>query len=628
MSAKTSFDTAEDRYRILLESTPLVPWEADARTWLFTYVGPQAADLLGYPVEDWYGDTFWVDRIHPDDRDATVSTCERLSRIGADYDVEYRMIRADGTIVWICDIVNVEMENGEPAALRGFLIDVTDRKEAEAALAHSESRFAELMEAAPDAMIAVREDGSIATANSQAEELFGYARDELKGLTIEQLVPERQRDRHAAHRGTFHQEPARRSMGSGLVLTALHRSGEEIPVEISLNPIHTDDGILVFTSIRDVTNRREAQDRLAQSEQRLRLMADSLPALISYVDVEQRYRFANRQYQEWFGISPSEVVGRTIREVVGDEAHQTIGPNAETALSGQTVMFELNPPFPDGSRRRLHATYVPHTNESGEVLGFFALVRDITEQTRAEDEARRSRDELTHVLRVATMGELATSVAHELNQPLSAIAANSQAALRFLAAEEPDTEEVTEALTDITSDVKRAGEVIRHMRDLLIRREVQREPVDMNEAVSHVAGLLHSDAVSRHVTVTLDLADELPTTSGDRTQLEQVMLNLMVNAFEAMTTSEIDRRELVVRTSVGDAGAAEITVSDTGPGFHPVRPDDVFEPFVTTKINGLGMGLSISRSIIDAHGGLLEAVHNPAGGATLRITLPAGSEDS
>ncbi len=137
MSGKTSIDIGEDSYRILLESTPLVPWEANARTWLFNYVGPQAADLLGYPVEDWYGDTFWVDRIHPDDRDATVSTCERLSREGNDYEFEYRMIRADGTTVWISDIVNVEMENGEPAVLRGFLIDVTERKEAEAALGRS-----------------------------------------------------------------------------------------------------------------------------------------------------------------------------------------------------------------------------------------------------------------------------------------------------------------------------------------------------------------------------------------------------------------------------------------------------------------------------------------------------------
>ncbi|MCH7476171.1 MAG: PAS domain-containing protein [Gemmatimonadetes bacterium] len=149
MSGKTSIDTTEDRYRILLESTPLVPWEADARTWLFNYVGPQAADLLGYPVEDWYGDTFWVDRVYPDDRDAAVSTCERLSREGNDYEFEYRMIRADGTTVWISDIVSVEMENGEPAVLRGFLIDVTHRKEAEAALARSESRFAELPDSLP-----------------------------------------------------------------------------------------------------------------------------------------------------------------------------------------------------------------------------------------------------------------------------------------------------------------------------------------------------------------------------------------------------------------------------------------------------------------------------------------------
>ncbi len=628
MSGKTSFDTAEDRYRILLESTPLVPWEVDARTWLFNYVGPQAVHLLGYPVEDWYGATFWADRIHPDDRDAAVSTCERLSREGNDYELEYRMIRADGTTVWISDIVSVEMENGEPAVLRGFLIDVTDRKEAEAALARSESRFAELMEAAPDAMIAVREDGSIAVANSQAEELFGYAADELEGLAIERLVPERHRDRHTAHRTTFHRNPTRRPMGSSLKLTALHRDGKEIPVEISLNPIQTDEGVLVFSSIRDITDRREAQNQLSESEQRLRLMADSLPVLIAYLDVEQRYRFANREYQKWFGIPPSEVVGRTIREIVGDEAYRTIGPKAKTALSGQSVTFEAYLPFPDGTARHLDASYVPHINDSGEVLGFFALVRDITEQVRTEDEARRSRDELAHVLRVATMGELATSVAHELNQPLSAIVANSQAARRFLAAERPNKQEAIDALTDITSDAKRAGDVIRRMRDLLIRRKLERESVDMNKVVENVAGLLHSDAVGRQVTVTLDLADELPAASGDRTQLEQVLLNLMVNAFEAMTSNGNDRRELVVRTFVGDAGSAEITVSDTGPGFRPGRSDYVFEPFVTTKPNRLGMGLSICRSIIDAHGGRLEAVHSPDGGATLHITLPAGGEDS
>jgi C4-dicarboxylate-specific signal transduction histidine kinase len=297
-------------------------------------------------------------------------------------------------------------------------------------------------------------------------------------------------------------------------------------------------------------------------------------------------------------------------------------------LSGQQVEFEAYLSFPDGKRRHLHATYVPHTSESDEVLGFYAVVRDTTEQVLAASEARQNRDELAHVLRVATIGELATSMAHELNQPLAAIAANSQAALRFLAAEQPNTEEATDALTDITSDTKRAGEVIRHMRDLLIKRKLDRELVDINKVISDVTELLHSDAVSRQITVTLDLADALPAVSGDRTQMEQVILNLMVNSFEAMTTSEINRRELVIRTSVGDAGSTEITVSDTGPGFHPGRPDYIFEPFVTTKADGLGMGLSISRSIINAHGGRLEAVHNPGGGATLHITLPAGGEDS
>jgi len=235
MSSKTSIDTAKDRYQILLESTPLVPWEADARTWLFNYVGPQAADLLGYPVEDWYGDTFWVDHVHPDDRDAAVSTCERLSRAGTDYEFEYRMIRADGTTVWISDIVSVEMENGEPTVLRGFLIDVTDRKEAEAALARSESRFTELADSLP-ALVAyvdteqqyqfagqpcipypVRAPGRAAPQRTSGQ------RDQCEGSTDGCAVhghdfhgantPDQCDEPHASHQGVYHhRHPGRGNM--------------------------------------------------------------------------------------------------------------------------------------------------------------------------------------------------------------------------------------------------------------------------------------------------------------------------------------------------------------------------------------------------------------------------------
>ncbi|MFB3111302.1 MAG: PAS domain S-box protein, partial [Gemmatimonadales bacterium] len=537
------------------------------------------------------------------------------------------------TTVWISDIVSVEMENGEPTVLRGFLIDVTDRKEEEAELARvrdrllrSDQRFHAIAMTTADLLFDFDAPTEKVHWFGNVKKMTGYEPEELDTFAVweSHLHPD-DHDRVVEH--------ANRVLESGEAFIDTYRirtaGGDYRWWHVRTVPTASegDQPARWCGTVTDVTRQKEQESAIRESERRLRLMADSLPVLIAYVDAEQRYQLANQAYEEWFGIPPSEVIGCTIREIMGEEAYQIIGPKAETALSGQTVTFEAYVVAPDGRARYVDASYVPHIDDSGEVLGFFALVRDTTEQVLAEEAARRNRDELAHVLRVATMGELATSVAHELNQPLSAIAANSQAARRFLGAETADIEEAIEALADITSDAKRAGRVIRRMRDLLMKRKLERRPVDVNDAIRNVTGLLHSDAISHHVTVTLDLGDGLPTTLGDRTQLEQVILNLMVNAFEAMTSNEIGRRYLVVRTSIGDAGSTEITVSDNGPGFQ-AGTDHIFEPFVTTKANGLGMGLSISRSIIDAHGGRLEAVHEPDGGATFHITLPAGGEDS
>ncbi|MCZ6915349.1 MAG: PAS domain S-box protein [Gemmatimonadetes bacterium] len=490
-----STDSNEDRYRVLLESTPLVPWEADARTWRFNYVGPQAEQLLGFPVERWYEDTFWVDRIHPDDRPETIDTCLRLSEKGGHYDIEYRMIRADGAVVWICDVVGVEMQDGKPALLRGFLVDITKRKEAEAAR--------------------------------------------------------------------------------------------------------------------------------AESEQLMRLMADSLPALIGYVDTNQRYRFGNKAFEEWFGISPAEIEGRSVRDVVGAERYEAIRANIETALAGDAVSYSMVFQFPDDSPHDIDVRYVPHIAENGTVAGFFVWAQDMTDQKKAAESLRRYRDELSHVSRVATMGELATSIAHELNQPLSAIVTNAQAAMRFLATKGSDPEEVTDALADIAADGKRAGDVIRHMRGLLKKGDVDRAPVNVNDLVRGVAELLHSDAVSRQVAIHFELAEGIPPVDGAATQLEQVVLNLMANALESMSGEEIAQRDLFVATALRDDGFLEIAVTDTGKGLDPELVSEIFDPFVTTKPGGLGMGLSISRSIVETHGGSLKASVDEQGRTCFQIVLPA-----
>jgi C4-dicarboxylate-specific signal transduction histidine kinase len=241
---------------------------------------------------------------------------------------------------------------------------------------------------------------------------------------------------------------------------------------------------------------------------------------------------------------------------------------------------------------------------------------------RAEADAEQRRAELAHVARVASLGELTAALAHEVNQPLTAIMNNAVAGQQFLAEPELDVKEMRETLADIASDTRRAGEVIGRLRAMLKGGEpAEFVPVDLNEVVRTVGRLVRGDASRHGVTVELDLAPDLPPTPGDPIQLQQVVMNLMLNAFVAMSRPRAPTRRLVVRTRAAD-GSLEARFEDSGAGIDPAVIDRLFEPFVTTKPDGLGMGLSICRSIIDRHGGNLRGENNPAGGATFTLTLP------
>jgi signal transduction histidine kinase len=245
---------------------------------------------------------------------------------------------------------------------------------------------------------------------------------------------------------------------------------------------------------------------------------------------------------------------------------------------------------------------------------------------QGELEAQRLRQDLTHIGRVSAMGELTASLAHELNQPLTAILNNAQAAQLFLEADPVNLEKIREILNAIVADDKRAGEVIRRLRALIKKGDLEHVPLDLNEVVGEVAWLVRSDAVFRNVTMSLALAPDLPGVRGDRVQLQQVVLNLVLNGLEAMQDSAAaGERTLVIRTARHGAAEVAVSVQDSGIGIDENEVDHMFRPLYTTKPEGLGMGLAIARTIVSAHGGTLGASNNAGGGATVHFTLPVGS---
>jgi len=244
------------------------------------------------------------------------------------------------------------------------------------------------------------------------------------------------------------------------------------------------------------------------------------------------------------------------------------------------------------------------------------------ERQRAEEDARVSRAELAHFLRVSTVGELTTSLAHELNQPLTAILANAQAA-RQLLGDEPGDDEMREILSDIVEEDKRAGEVIRRLRDLLRKGSPEYASLDLNALVGDVVRLVGGDATLRNVTIRLEMAAAPAQVKGDRVQIQQVLLNLLLNAMDAMAYVPVEKRVALVSTAVAaEEGSVHLAVRDAGSGLQKGETDRIFEPFYTTKSSGMGMGLSIARSIVTAHGGRIWARNNTGAGATFTVSLP------
>jgi C4-dicarboxylate-specific signal transduction histidine kinase len=266
----------------------------------------------------------------------------------------------------------------------------------------------------------------------------------------------------------------------------------------------------------------------------------------------------------------------------------------------------------------------PFTNRQITLFTDFAAQATIAlESTRRERQLRELQAELAHANRVATLGQLSASIAHEVKQPIGSAVTNAQAALRLLGRQPPDLETVREALEDIVEGGQRAGDVLDRLRALITKAPARKERLDINQAIRKVSELAHGEAVKNCVSVQMGLADDLPLIEGDRVQLQQVIMNLIVNAIQAMRGFDSDRRELHIRTDTIGAEGVRVVVQDNGPGLTPESLPRLFEPFYTTKADGMGMGLAICRSIIEAHGGRLWAAAREPHGALFQFTIPA-----
>lgn len=531
------------------------------------------------------------------------------------------------------------------------------RRRTEEALRESEQRWRSLTESLPQLVWGARPDGACDYFSAQWTIYTGVKESDLLGWRwMDALHPD---DREPTRQFWMESVAGRRPYD---VEYRVRRSdGTYGWFKTRGTPIRDDDGRIVewFGTCTDITDRKRAEQALKEQELELRQARDLLEIKImertkelrqteAYLEEAQRlshtgswaWNVARRENVHWsqehyrlFGLDPEsnspsfEVAYQRIHP----EDRVTFDKAVERAIRERSdfeVDFRIA--LPDGSTRYVRSIGHPVFSASGELVEFLGTGMDITERRQAEKERERLRQvqaDLARINRVTTMGELTASLAHEINQPISAAATDAKTCLRWLAREQPDIGEARAAAARMVTAVTRAADIVSRLRQLFKKGAPQTNLVDVREVIQEMVVLLRSEATRHSVSILTELSEDLPRVVADRVQLQQVLMNLMLNGIEAMEGANSERH-LTIKSQMAERGQLLISVSDTGAGIPQEQADQIFNAFFSTKTQGTGMGLSISRSIIESHGGRLWATSNSGRGATFNLSLPGeGAHD-
>jgi two-component system sensor kinase FixL len=610
---------AADGDRRALEAADIGVWRWDLDTGIVR-LSQRAGALFGYSGQLSMDYPDFIGLIHRDDRAAADTTLRNSASARGNFDFVVRALVLERRVRVRGKVAGVD---GGTVEANGIVIESVRRTAAE----EMNSRLAAIVTSSDDAIIGKTLDGVVTDWNSGAEAIFGYSASEAIGKPLAMLLPPDQDDemvrileRIRAGERVEHYETRRR-----------RKDGEIIDVSLTISPVWDSAGRLSGASkvARDITVMKRAQSELQEREASLRSILETIPDAIVVIDNKGIIRSFSAAAVRLFGYTEAEAIGQNVSILMPTpyrEQHDTY--LARYFATGQKRVI--------GRGRtvvglRKNGTTFPMELAVGEMVSghhhaFTGFVRDLTERQDTQRRLQDLQSELIHMSRFGAMGEMASTLAHELNQPLTAVVSYLNGCRRLLGAT-PTKHDVMlrEAIDRAADQALRAGQIIRRMRLFVARGESERQVENLVKLIEEASALALVGVREAGVRVDFRFDPRVSFVLADKIQVQQVILNLVRNAIEAM--QETPRRELTISTAEQPDGMAEISVADTGPGIAPEIAAQLFQPFVTTKPNGMGVGLSISRTIIEAHGGRLWAEPNPKGGTIFGLTLRALSKE-
>jgi PAS domain S-box-containing protein len=556
------------------------------------------------------GDLAWHHFVHPDDAVLHKQLWQQARRTGQPFEQEMRLLRTDGVYRWfLVRVAPQRNDDGTVARWFGTNTDIDDLKQAQERIRRSEQDLRDAIDTIPAHVWSTLPDGSDIYLNRRRLDYGG------PGAGWETIVHPDDRDEHNRTWAASMQTGNRWEVECRL----LRADGTYRWFLVRAEPLRDADGQIVrwLGTNTDIDDLRIAQQQLLQAERELRATIDTIPAHIWSCLPDGTSDYFNRRRVEYTGpdVAFYDIVHPDDRAEHDEKWATSIRTGAPFNIENRLRRF-------DGTYRRFLGRAEPLRDEQGNIAKWFGTNTDIEDLRRAEDALHRAQAELAHVSRVATLGELTASITHEVNQPLAGIVTNAEASLRWLRRAQPNLDEAQQAIERIIRDGQRAADVVRRLRALVRKEDPVRLSLNLNELVEESLPLMAQEMGRQRILVELSLAPDLPAVLADRVQLQQVLINLLINAIQAMVETS-GRRVIAISSQADDAGNVMLAVRDSGPGIDPAAAHDLFKAFVTTKSNGMGMGLSICNSIIEAHGGRIWADAGATSGAAFRFTLPA-----